>query len=104
LIAAHHCSDASIKVDDWRPLVAVDHGSNLPGPGLFILTKDMLIVINQNPYMPLGIVNEEATAVGFALHESVNVYSFGDTVTQYKPWFSQMPLLHAQYDKSTLIF
>jgi len=58
-MAAHHCSDASVKVDDWRLLTVVDHGSNLAGPGLFIFTKDMLIVINKNPYMPLGIVNEE---------------------------------------------
>jgi len=80
-MAAHHCSDASVKVDDWRPLV-VDHGSNLPRPGLFIFTKDMLIVINQNPYMPLGIVNEEATTVDFVLDESANVYSFGDNTVQ----------------------
>ena len=68
-MAAHHCSDASVKVDDWRPLTVVDHRSNLPGPGLFIFTKNMLIVVDQNPYMPLEIVNEEATAVDFALDE-----------------------------------
>jgi len=45
---------------------------------LFIFTKGMPIVINQNLYTSLGIVNgKEATAVDFALDESANVYSFG---------------------------
>jgi len=80
--AAHHCTD---KVDDWRSLAVVDHGSNSPGPSLFIFTKDMPIVINQNLYTSLGVVNgKEATAVDFVLDESVNAYSFSDNkVVEY---------------------
>ena len=39
----------------------------------------MPIVINQNLYTSLGIVNgKKATTVDFALDISANVYSFGD--------------------------
>jgi len=81
-MAAHHCID---KVNDWWSLAVVDHGSNSSGPSLFIFTKGMPIVIHQNFYTSFGIVNgKEATAVGFALDESANVYSFGDnTVGEY---------------------
>jgi len=78
-MAAYHCTDASVKVDDWRSQAVVDHESNSPGPSLFIFTKDMPIVVNQNLYTSLGIVNgKQATAVDFALDKPANVYSFGD--------------------------
>jgi len=105
-MAAYHCTDASVKVDDWWSLAVVDHGSNSSGSSLFILTKDMPIVINQNLYTSLRIVNgKQATAVDFALDKPANVYSFGykREVGIFKPWFydAQMPLSQAQDDKST---
>jgi len=63
---SHHCIG---KVDDWRSLAVVDHGNNSPRPSLFIFTKDMSIMINQNLYTSLG---------DFVLDTSANVYSFGD--------------------------
>jgi len=92
-MAAHHCTDASVKVDDWRSLAVVDYGSNSPGP----------IMIKQSLYTSLGIVNgkkvvlcqapetakfwhktsKKATAVDFALDESANVYSFGDNTVPF---------------------
>jgi len=53
-MAAYYCTDASVKVDGWRSLAVVDHGSNLPGPGLSTSTKDMPIVINPNLVTSLG--------------------------------------------------
>ena len=57
LVAAHHCIDASVKVDDWRSLAVVDHGSNFPGPSLFIFTKYMpFIRLSGSKKRPLWIL------------------------------------------------
>ena len=79
LYGTYHCIDTSVKVDNWRSLAMLDHGSNSSRPSLFIFMKDMPIVINQNLYLI-----KEATVVDFALDESANTYSFGDnTVGEY---------------------
>ena len=77
-MAAYDCTDASVKVDDWRSLaVRLDPVSSSPQRICELwLTKI---------FMSLGIFNgKEATTVDFALDKSANVYLFGEnTVGEY---------------------
>ena len=74
-MATHYLIDESILVDEWRSLAVVDRGSTSPGPGLFFFTKNMPIVVNQNLYTSLGIVNgKEATAIDAIIDPLSSIY------------------------------
>jgi len=84
-MASHHSTDPPVHIDEWRSLTVIDHRGKSPGPGLFLLTKDMPIVINQNLYTLLGIVNgKEAIGVDVVIDESAKVY---------KMWSRAQPLI-----------
>jgi len=81
-MASHHSTDPTVHIEEWQSLTVVDHRCESPGPGPFLFTKGMPIVINQNLYPSLGIVNciKEAIGVDAVIDESAKVYSVGHNV------------------------
>ena len=74
-MASHHPTDESVPVDEWQSLAVVDRGSTSLGPGLFVFTKNIPIVINRNLYTSLGLVNgKEGNAIDAVLDSSSKVY------------------------------
>ena len=85
-MAEHYSKDESVAVDKWRSLAVVDKGSTSPGPGLFCFTKNMPIVVNQNLYTSLGIVNgKEGTAIDAVIDPLSQVYRL-DCHNQHSEW------------------
>jgi len=80
-MAAHHCTDKSTIGGRWQLLIM--EATRLDPVSTF--SQRTCLVINQNLYTSLGIVNgKKATAVDFALDESAKIFSFGDnTVGEY---------------------
>ena len=81
-MASHHAVESSghhatyiEMINNWQCFTLGDRGSNVPGPGLFFFTKNMPIVINQNIYTSLGIVNgKEGIATDIIMEPSSKVY------------------------------